>query len=141
MKSIVPVLQQAERSLSILVADDVEFNRSTLAMILDKLGHRAIFAENGLEAVECWRKGGIDTVLMDIQMPVMDGLEATRRIRQWEQDNRRPPLPIVALTTKTFAEDREQCMAAGMDDFLTKPISIEQLGRVLSAWVKTPEIH
>jgi CheY-like chemotaxis protein len=71
-------------------------------------------------------------------MPVMDGLEATRRIRQWEQDNQRPPLPIVALTAGAFAEDRQQCMAAGMDDFLTKPISIEQLGRVLSTWVKTP---
>ena len=136
MKSIVPVLQQAERSLSILVADDVEFNRSTLAMILDKLGHRAIFAENGLEAVECWRKGGIDTVLMDIQMPVMSGIEALAVIRQ-EQAASGQHTPVIALTADSFKGTKEKLLQAGFDAYLAKPFKISRLGESLDRFVQS----
>ena len=136
MKSIVPVLQQAERSLSILVADDVEFNRSTLAMILDKLGHRAIFAENGLEAVECWRKGGIDTVLMDIQMPVMSGIEALAVIRQVHAASGQHT-PVIALTADSFKGTKEKLLQAGFDAYLAKPFKISRLGELLDRFVQS----
>jgi len=125
----------------VLVVEDNQTNRMVLTMLLGKLGAQVDIVENGEQALAAITAGAHpDIVLMDIQMPVMDGLEATRRIRRWEQDNQRPPRPIVALTAGAFAEDREQCMAAGMDDFLTKPVSIEQLRRVLSTWVKPPAI-
>jgi hypothetical protein len=71
---------------------------------------------------------------MDMQMPVMDGLQATGRIRQWEKENNRLHLPILALTAGAFADDQAQCMAAGMDDFITKPISVDKLAAVLAKW-------
>ena len=82
-------------------------------------------------------KAGSDTalILMDCQMPVMDGLEATRRIRAWERDNAKPRLPIIALTASAFEEDRDRCLAAGMDDFLTKPLVLRDLAAALEAWL------
>ncbi|MDO8930751.1 MAG: response regulator, partial [Rhodocyclaceae bacterium] len=88
---------------------------------------------NGLDAVEAVTAGARrhDLVLMDCQMPVMDGFEATRRIRAWEQGAGCAPLPIVALTAGAFAEDRDHCLAVGMDDFLAKPVDLKQLRSTL----------
>jgi CheY-like chemotaxis protein len=74
---------------------------------------------------------------MDVQMPVMDGVQATQQIRLWEKDADLPRLPIIALTAGAFAEDRERCLAAGMDDFLTKPINLEALKSTLARWLES----
>jgi CheY-like chemotaxis protein len=86
-----------------------------------------ILAENGREALEVWEAERPDVILMDIQMPVMDGLEATQLIRSLEQDKQFNPTPIIALTANALERDRQQCLAAGMDDFLSKPFQIQAL--------------
>jgi len=123
--------------LSILVAEDNEINALLARALLAKLGHRPTMAANGGAAIECWlaaRSTGTpyDRVLMDLHMPGMDGLEATRRIRAMEADYACPRTPIIALTANASAEDREACLAAGMDDFLVKPLERERLASVLA---------
>lgn len=85
--------------------------------------------------MEAIRRDAPDLVLMDIQMPVLDGYAATRQIRQWEATASRPHLPIIALTANAYEEDRRRCMDAGMDDFLAKPISVDLLKAVLDRWL------
>ena len=120
----------------ILVVEDVLTNRRVIGALLDKLGYEVEAVTNGLEAVTAVTAGGRrhDLVLMDCQMPEMDGFEATRRIRLWEKESGRPPLPIVALTASAFQADRDQCFAAGMDDFLAKPVSLNDLMGALEKW-------
>jgi CheY-like chemotaxis protein len=94
--------------------------------LLSQMGYRADLASNGIEAIECVERQRYDLVLMDVQMPEMDGLEATRRIvERWPEAARRPR--IVAMTANAMQGDREQCLAAGMDDYVTKPIRVEAL--------------
>jgi signal transduction histidine kinase/CheY-like chemotaxis protein len=124
--------------LSILVAEDNEINALLARALLVKLGHRPTMAENGSAAIESWlaaRAGGAayDCVLMDLHMPGMDGLEATRRIRAIEAEHNDMRTPIVALTANVSTEDREACLAAGMDGFLVKPLDRERLAAVLAA--------
>ena len=120
----------------VLVVDDNAVNRKVAQALLGKLGISASTAENGREAVQRLTGGEpCDLVLLDVQMPVMDGLEATRRIRDWEQATGRSRLPIVALTAGAFAEDSARCREAGMDDFLAKPLAREQLAAVLQRWL------
>lgn len=108
-------------SLSILVVDDSEINRRVISLMLKKLGHRADMSENGAEAIEALEYRHYDLVLMDIEMPVMDGLEATRIIRQrWRQKSK-----IIAVTA--LADCRDACLGAGADDFIAKPLRIEEL--------------
>jgi CheY-like chemotaxis protein len=94
------------------------------------MGYRADLASNGIEAVESVERQPYDVVLMDVQMPEMDGLEAARRITSRWQPTERPR--IVAMTANAMAGDREECLAAGMDDYLTKPIRVEALVAALS---------
>ncbi|MFM2092079.1 MAG: hypothetical protein RLZZ127_2568 [Planctomycetota bacterium] len=117
------------RSLAVLVAEDNPVNQRLAAGILAKLGHRVEIAGDGLQALERWRAGGIDLVLMDCLMPVMDGYEATRRIRA-----EGGTLPILALTASTLAEERHRCNACGMDDLLAKPYRPDQLRALVAAW-------
>jgi PAS domain S-box-containing protein len=124
--------------LSILVAEDNEINALLARALLEKLGHRPVVVESGGAAVACWqaaREAGapFDRVLMDLHMPGMDGLEAARRIRAIEAEEQWPRTPIVALTANASAEDRETCRAAGMDDFVIKPLDREHLARALGA--------
>src|SRR5580698_3407865 len=124
--------------LSILVAEDNEINALLARALLVKLGHRPTMAENGAAAIESWlaaRAGGAgyDCVLMDLHMPGMDGLEATRRIRAIETEHNDMHTPIVALTANVSAEDRDACLAAGMDGFLVKPLDRERLAAALAA--------
>lgn len=121
----------------ILVAEDVLVNRRVIMAMLDRLGYKAVAVDNGREAVAALTSGKqhFDLVLMDCQMPDMDGYEATRLIRAWEKEGGRSPLPVVALTAAAFAEDRERCLAAGMDDYLSKPINLGHLQTTLGKWL------
>jgi PAS domain S-box-containing protein len=111
--------------LHVLVAEDVELNRDLLADVLGRHGHEVVFATDGEEAVGLASRGGFDLVLMDAQMPVMDGVEATRRIRALEGPAGR--VPIVGLTANVMERDRRLCLAAGMQDCLGKPIDWARL--------------
>jgi signal transduction histidine kinase len=120
----------------VLVVDDNAPNRIVILAILKKLGLQCDVAYDGKQALDRVTQGRCpDLVLMDCQMPVMDGFEATRRIRQWEAETLRSRLPIVALTAGAFAEDRKRCRQAGMDDFLAKPVEIERMAAVLGRWL------
>jgi two-component system sensor histidine kinase/response regulator len=117
----------------ILIAEDHDVNRVLMQKLLDKRGHRTIAAANGLEAVRLAVEGGVDLVFMDCQMPELDGYAATRRIREREQGGGR--LPIVAMTAHAMAGDREKCMAAGMDDYVAKPLRPDQVDQILDRWL------
>jgi signal transduction histidine kinase/ActR/RegA family two-component response regulator len=119
-----------ERPLRILLAEDNLVNRKLIGTLLERRGHRVTPAVNGLEAVEALKRWAFDLVLMDVQMPELDGLEATRRIRQWEEYGH-GHVPIVALTAHAMKEDRDRCLDAGMDFYITKPLQLEQLATVL----------
>jgi CheY-like chemotaxis protein/HPt (histidine-containing phosphotransfer) domain-containing protein len=119
--------EPAQPALHILLVEDSPDNRTITVAYLKDTPYRVDIAENGAIACEKFAAGDYDLVLMDRQMPVMDGLTATRAIRGWEQSHDRPPTPIIALTASALKVDREQCLAAGCTAFLTKPIKQEVL--------------
>jgi signal transduction histidine kinase/CheY-like chemotaxis protein/streptogramin lyase len=121
-----------ERPLRVLVAEDNLVNQKLLTRILQRLGCQFEIAHNGAEAVELYSKTPFEVVLMDCQMPICDGYEATAAIRELEKEKRNARVPIVALTAHAAGVDRDRCFAAGMDVYLTKPISVERLREVLS---------
>jgi CheY-like chemotaxis protein len=125
-------LNESQRSLDILVAEDNVVNQRLAMKLLESRGHRTVLAEDGISAVDLTEQNSFDLVLMDVQMPEMDGLEATRRIRDRETgaDIR---LPIVAMTAYAMAGDREMCLEAGMDHDISKPLQPEELFRVIGA--------
>ena len=128
---------EARQGLAILVAEDNAINALLARALLVKFGHRPTIAGNGAIAIDAWlaaRAAGTpyDLVLMDLHMPDLDGVEATRRIRQAEQEAGDAGTPIIALTANAFDEDRDQCVAAGMDGFLAKPLDRERLAAVLA---------
>jgi CheY-like chemotaxis protein len=112
-------------SLKILLVEDNLINQKLATRLLEKAGHVVTVAANGKEAVDQVAARLFDLVLMDVQMPEMDGLQATQAIRQQEGGERR--LPIVALTAHAMVGDRERCLAAGMDGYLTKPVQTQVL--------------
>jgi CheY-like chemotaxis protein/HPt (histidine-containing phosphotransfer) domain-containing protein len=116
--------------LTILLAEDNAINQKLALLVLERLGYRADVAANGLEVLQSLRRQPYDLVLMDVQMPEMDGLEATRKIEREFSIGRRPR--IVAMTANAMKEDRDECFAAGMDDFLTKPIQLDELVAALN---------
>ncbi len=119
----------------ILLAEDNEINRLVAIEALQDLGHKVKFVENGQDAVDAWEQGDYSLILMDIQMPGMDGLEATRIIREKERLKDGQPIHIVAVTANAFESDRENCLAAGMDDYLSKPFDDEQLSALIDRWL------
>jgi CheY-like chemotaxis protein len=121
---------ESPQQLRILVAEDNPVNAAFLRNLLQKRGHQVTVAENGHRAVEIWQRGECDLILMDVQMPELDGLAATRAIRQ-EETTTGSHVPIVALTAQATAGDRQTCREAGMDDYLPKPVDKEQLMQVL----------
>jgi CheY-like chemotaxis protein len=131
-----PVVRPGTFTGHILVVDDNPTNRLVLTAMLNKPGVHCDFVEDGQQAVEAITGGmAPNLVLMDCQMPVLDGYEATMQIRRWETEHARPRLPIVALTASAFEDDRKRCLEAGMDDFLAKPIVIEKLMAMLGHWL------
>ena len=128
----------ATAGLAILVAEDNDINALLARALLVKLGHRPTMAKNGAFAVESWLAAQVsgvpyDLVLMDVNMPEVDGIEATRRIRAAENERDARRTPIIALTANAFDEDRDACINAGMDAFLAKPLDRERLEAALAA--------
>ena len=127
----------ASRRLHVLVAEDNAVNQRVIVRLLEKMGHIPIVAYNGQEALDAYESRPFDVVLMDVQMPVMDGLTATQMIRQSEARHPgRRRLPIMALTAYAMRGDRERCLAAGMDEYLTKPVKPEELSAALNRLVE-----
>jgi PAS domain S-box-containing protein len=131
--------RDSARSLKILLAEDSAINQKLAVGLLERWGHSIDVAENGLLALERVQQAAYDVVLMDVQMPELDGLDATRAIRDWEQQTGRSPVPIVAMTAHALAGDRERCLAAGMDDYVSKPIRSEDLHQTLERMAALPE--
>jgi len=138
-------LAARQRGLSVLVAEDNEINALLMRSLLGKLGHQAVIATNGEDALESWlaaKSAGApyDLVLMDIQMPELDGIETTKRIRLSEAAQAGRRTPILALTANTLVEDRYACFEAGMDGFLVKPLDREKLTEALSGLVTSSHL-
>ena len=140
IKNEVNLFQQVNRSRfsgKVLVVDDNEINRLVIHTLLLKKGLDIVSAVNGQQAVDfIISEAHTDLILMDCQMPVLDGYDATKKIRQWESENDRSPIPIVALTAAAFDLDRQQCVDAGMNDYLSKPISMTELDELLTRWLR-----
>jgi len=126
--------ERFEKGGRILIAEDNPVNSKLACSLLRKIGFTTLVAENGLEALHLWEEEQVDLVLMDVQMPEMDGLAATRAIREREPA-RSSRVPIIALTAHAREEDRQHCMRAGMDDYLTKPIDRAALKGMLLQWL------
>ena len=127
-------LREQRRTLSFLVAEDNAVNQTLIARLLEKRGHTVVVAQNGRETLEELEKQHFDIVLMDVQMPEMDGFEATKRIREKEKASG-AHLPIIALTAHAMQGDEERCLVGGMDGYVTKPIKLEELFSVIEKLV------
>jgi len=129
---------EASNEYKILIAEDVEMNMLLIKFLIGKQLPTAIIIEatNGSEAIDLWKKEDPNLILMDMQMPIMDGIEATKIIRALEKVQNKKMVPIIALTAGAMKEEKEKCMAAGMDDFLTKPIEPEKLLKAFSHFLK-----
>ncbi len=124
-----------ENSLNVLVAEDIPANQKVVSAILTKRGHKVTIAHNGREAIDLREREKFDVILMDVQMPVLDGLQATKAIRGLETVDR---VPIVAMTAHAMRGDREACLAAGMDAYVSKPLDAELLLRTVEQLVTVP---
>ncbi len=134
-----PGFSEAEGSLRLLVAEDNAVNRKLAAAMFGKMGHRVTLVNNGLEAILEWNRTPFDLIFMDVQMPEMDGLEATRQIRK-QESAKGIRSRIVAMTANALDGDRELCLAAGMDDYVSKPISRRALAGVIERMtIKVPK--
>lgn len=116
----------------VLVVEDNPVNQLVALGQLNRLGHEAVVAASGAEALDVVGNGAFDIILMDCQMPDMDGYEATRRVRQMQESVAK--IPIIAITAHALPGEREKCLAAGMNDYLPKPVTLEQLGAVIRLW-------
>ena len=123
-----PNTNSLDRKLNILVAEDNLINQKVAMMNLKQMGHDVEIAVNGRMAVEMFKAGNYDVILMDLQMPVLDGINATIEIRKIEQDNNvSDPIKIIAITANALSEDRKRCFEVGMNYFMTKPFRAEEL--------------
>ncbi len=130
--------KQPHISGRVLLAEDVKANQLVAASMLKRMGLSVSIAKNGAEALEIWRNGGIDLILMDCQMPQMDGYEASLAIRNEETGR---PTPVIALTANAYEENRKRCLRAGMNDFVPKPFQMEQLRSVLKRWLPATNLE
>ncbi len=134
-----PVIDEPEsvgrHSAPILLVEDNQVNIEVACELLKAMGCKFQVARNGLEAIAQFNYGKFSAILMDCQMPIMDGLAATRRIREIERAHAMPRIPIIAMTANAYAEDRLRCLDAGMDDYLSKPYSEIQLRSTLKKWL------
>lgn len=125
-----------ENGPSILLVEDQLTNRLVVENILENMGLKTIHAENGMEAVEKVQSATFDLILMDVQMPVMNGFDATREIRKIEQTENRAHVPIIAITANAMQGDREKCLESGMDDYIAKPIQIPDLQALITRFLR-----
>lgn len=126
--------------MKILLAEDNVVNQKVAIGFLNRWGYEVQLAANGWEALEMWRKGGYDLILMDLQMPEMSGFECAQSIRR-EEKNLHTFIPIVALTAHAMRGDRERCLAAGMNEYISKPINPNQLKKVLESLLSKEKIE
>ena len=133
--AIPPVDLSAVRGKTVLLVEDNAVNAFISAASLESMGVASVHAANGSEAVPHYRERRFDAVLMDCEMPVMDGFAATRLIREYEASSGTPRTPIIALTANALTGDREHCLRQGMDDYLSKPIELRQLGVLVEKWL------
>jgi PAS domain S-box-containing protein len=127
------LLPKSNEGWRILVAEDHPINQKVVVAMLHGLGAQVDVVNNGREALESWGKAAYDLILMDCQMPLMGGIEATQAIRAAEQG---PRTPIVAMTAQAYVQDRERCLLAGMDDYLAKPLTKTELKSTLAKWLR-----
>jgi len=139
------IAEDRKMNFKILLAEDSLVNQKVATKMLQKLGCQVDLAGNGQEAVEMVQNSPYDLLFMDCQMPVIDGYEATAEIRKWESETQMAAspsdspgvrIPIVAMTANAMKGDREACLAAGMDDYISKPIKTEKLQDALARWAK-----
>ncbi len=135
LETLLPVLPEAVPALPILLAEDNPVNQKLVLALLERRGYRIVLACNGKQALERFASQRFAAVLMDMQMPEMGGLEATKEIRRIEAARASGHTPIIAMTANAMRGDREQCLAAGMDDYLSKPLKSEELFQRLQAWI------
>lgn len=120
-----------EDKLSILLVEDNVLNQRIVTFSLKKYNHDVTIANNGFEAIDRFKENKFDVVLMDLMMPEMDGLEATLKIREFEKEKGvSSHTPIIALTANTMDNDRDKCLAYGMNEFMAKPFDIEKLKQI-----------
>ena len=143
-----PAVSFRHSRLRVLLAEDNPVNQMVALGILKSLGLEAVAASNGQEALDALLQSPFDLVLMDCQMPVLDGYETTRRLRAIPDSSAppgaaRPPakIPVVAMTANAMRGDREKCIAAGMDDYVAKPVNAARLSAILSKWLPVPDAH
>ena len=129
------ISESVKRTIRILLAEDNPVNQKVAQTMLRKMGLRADVVANGQEAINALQIIPYDLVLMDCQMPEMDGFEATRSIRQEGSKALNPPIPIIALTASTMRGDRDKCIQAGMSDFIAKPVQQKELAEMLARWL------
>jgi CheY-like chemotaxis protein len=128
---------ETRRWSRVLVVEDNAANLKVTVRMVERLGYRADVAANGVEAVNLLKGLQYDAVLMDCQMPEMDGYEATRLIRADEASGQH--VPIIAMTAAALAGDRERCLAAGMDDYISKPVKLHVVAALLERWIALPK--
>jgi CheY-like chemotaxis protein len=129
------ISENDKHKMRILVAEDNDVNQKVAQAMMRKMGLRADVVANGLEAVNALQMVPYDLVLMDCQMPEMDGFEATRAVRQVGSSALNPSIPIIAMTASAMRGDRDKCIQAGMSDFIAKPIQIRELAETLARWL------
>jgi CheY-like chemotaxis protein len=136
-KKVTPDRLEAPSQIArrILLAEDNVVNQRVAIALLEKEGHQVVVVANGIEAIAAWRKQSFDLILTDIQMPVMDGFEATSEIRRAERGTN-TRIPIVAMTAHAMTGDRERCLSSGMDDYISKPIRKSELMRTIARLTK-----
>jgi signal transduction histidine kinase/CheY-like chemotaxis protein len=130
-------INTAQRTLRVLLAEDTPVNQKLVCRILEKRGHSVVVTNNGEEAIAAWQRESFDVILMDVQMPTLDGLEATARIRQQEQATG-AHAPIIAMTAHALAGDRDRCLEAGMDNYLSKPLDAKKLVQMIESIETAP---
>jgi signal transduction histidine kinase/CheY-like chemotaxis protein len=140
MKTLVPrhSIRESGRKLRILLAEDNPVNQKLATKLLEKMGHTVIVAEDGSKALEVLKQDTFDLVMMDVQMPVMDGFETTQIIRNQEERTGRH-IPIVAMTAHAMKGDRERCLESGMDGYVSKPINLQELHETIDALFREKE--
>ncbi len=131
-----PVPAAPTLSGHVLLGEDNPVNQEIALLMLQTIGCTVTVAQNGREVLTHAKTASFDLILMDCQMPEMDGFEATRLIREWEQNGSRTPIPIIAVTAHATPGDREHCLATGMSDYLSKPFSMERLQAILTSWLR-----